>query len=293
MSVDLLFSFAFHKRIDLAAVREAVGPTANIMIDSGAFTAHSTGKPIKLTDYMAFLEHWKGVYNYAMSLDVVHNTIATARNLVTLTDAGHRVLPVYTATANERELRRIARDFDYIAYGGMVGVPKNLQQAATRRVVDICKETNTRVHALGQASQQMFAVTQAHSGDSSAVSRMTLIRSLQIYDYGRRQMINAKIGDKEDWRKNARLYQSYGLNARAYISGAIIKEKEQRLIGYTAGLLSTALLSSHLQQGNNEPIMYSSLGNGEILISGNQAVIDWRTNILNEQLLRARLVRNG
>jgi hypothetical protein len=293
MSVDLLFSFAFHKRIDLAAVREAVGPTANIMIDSGAFTAHSTGKPIKLTDYMAFLEHWKGVYNYAMSLDVVHNTIATARNLVTLTDAGHRVLPVYTATANERELRRIARDFDYIAYGGMVGVPKNLQQAATRRVVDICKETNTRVHALGQASQQMFAVTQAHSGDSSAVSRMTLIRSLQIYDYGRRQMINAKIGDKEDWRKNARLYQSYGLNARAYISGAIIKEKEQRLIGYTAGLLSTALLSSHLQQGNNEPIMYSSLGNGEILISGKQAGIDWRTNNLNEQLLRARLVRNG
>lgn len=293
MSVDLLFSFAFHKRIDLAAVREAVGPTANIMIDSGAFTAHSTGKPIKLTDYMAFLEHWKGVYNYAMSLDVVHNTIATARNLVTLTDAGHRVLPVYTATANERELRRIARDFDYIAYGGMVGVPKNLQQAATRRVVDICKETNTRVHALGQASQQMFAVTQAHSGDSSAVSRMTLIRSLQIYDYGRRQMINAKIGDKEDWRNNARLYQSYGLNARAYISGAIIKEKEQRLIGYTAGLLSTALLSSHLQQGNNEPIMYSSLGNGEILISGKQAGIDWRTNNLNEQLLRARLVRNG
>lgn len=289
MSVDLLFSFAFHKRIDLAAVRDAVGDDANIMIDSGAFTAHSTGKPIKLADYMAFLEHWRGVYNYAMSLDVVHNTIATARNLVTLTDAGHRVLPVYTATANERELRRIARDFDYIAYGGMVGVPKTLQQAATKRVVDICRETNTRVHALGQASAQMFAVSQAHSGDSSAVSRMTLIRSLQVYDYSRRQMINGKIGDKEDWRNNARLYQSYGLNARAFISGAIIKEKEQRLIGYTAGLLSTALLANHLQRNNKQPIMYSSLGNGEILISGKQAGIDWRTNNLHPQLQRARI----
>jgi hypothetical protein len=289
MSVDLLFSFAFHKRIDLAAVRDAVGNDANIMIDSGAFTAHSTGKPIKLADYMAFLEHWRGVYNYAMSLDVVHNTIATARNLVTLTDAGHRVLPVYTATANERELRRIARDFDYIAYGGMVGVPKTLQQAATKRVVDICRETDTRVHALGQASAQMFAVSQAHSGDSSAVSRMTLIRSLQVYDYSRRQMINGKIGDKEDWRNNARLYQSYGLNARAFISGAIIKEKEQRLIGYTAGLLSTALLANHLQRNNKQPIMYSSLGNGEILISGKEAGIDWRTNNLHPQLQRARI----
>ena len=289
MSVDLLFSFAFHKRIDLAAVRDAVGNDANIMIDSGAFTAHSTGKPIKLADYMAFLEHWRGVYNYAMSLDVVHNTIATARNLVTLTDAGHRVLPVYTATANERELRRIARDFDYIAYGGMVGVPKTLQQAATKRVVDICRETSTRVHALGQASAQMFAVSQAHSGDSSAVSRMTLIRSLQVYDYSRRQMINGKIGDKEDWRNNARLYQSYGLNARAFISGAIIKEKEQRLIGYTAGLLSTALLANHLQRNNKQPIMYSSLGNGEILISGKEAGIDWRTNNLHPQLQRARI----
>jgi hypothetical protein len=289
MSVDLLFSFAFHKRIDLAAVRDAVGDDANIMIDSGAFTAHSTGKPIKLADYMAFLEHWRGVYNYAMSLDVVHNTIATARNLVTLTDAGHRVLPVYTATANERELRRIARDFDYIAYGGMVGVPKTLQQAATKRVVDICRETDTRVHALGQASAQMFAVSQAHSGDSSAVSRMTLIRSLQVYDYSRRQMINGKIGDKEDWRNNARLYQSYGLNARAFISGAIIKEKEQRLIGYTAGLLSTALLANHLQRNNKQPIMYSSLGNGEILISGKEAGIDWRTNNLHPQLQRARI----
>lgn len=289
MSVDLLFSFAFHKRIDLAAVRDAVGNDANIMIDSGAFTAHSTGKPIKLADYMAFLEHWRGVYNYAMSLDVVHNTIATARNLVTLTDAGHKVLPVYTATANERELRRIARDFDYIAYGGMVGVPKTLQQAATKRVVDICRETNTRVHALGQASAQMFAVSQAHSGDSSAVSRMTLIRSLQIYDYSRRQMINGKIGDKEDWRNNSRLYQSYGLNARAFISGAIIKEKEQRLIGYTAGLLSTALLANHLQRNTKQPVMYSSLGNGEILISGKQAGIDWRTNNLHPQLQRARI----
>jgi len=289
MSVDLLFSFAFHKRIDLAAVRDAVGNDANIMIDSGAFTAHSTGKPIKLSDYMAFLEHWRGVYNYAMSLDVVHNTIATARNLVTLTDAGHRVLPVYTATANERELRRIARDFDYIAYGGMVGVPKTLQQAATKRVVDICRETNTRVHALGQASAQMFTVSQAHSGDSSAVSRMTLIRSLQIYDYNRRQMINGKIGNKDDWRNNARLYQSYGLNARAFISGAIIKEKEQRLIGYTAGLLSTALLANHLQHNHKQPIMYSSLGNGEILMSGKQAGVDWRTNNLHPQLQRARI----
>jgi hypothetical protein len=289
MSVDLLFSFAFHKRIDLAAVRDAVGNDANIMIDSGAFTAHRTGKPIKLADYMAFLEHWRGVYNYAMSLDVVHNTIATARNLVTLTDAGHKVLPVYTATANERELRRIARDFDYIAYGGMVGVPKTLQQAATKRVVDICRETNTRVHALGQASAQMFAVSQAHSGDSSAVSRMTLIRSLQIYDYSRRQMINGKIGDKEDWRNNSRLYQSYGLNARAFISGAIIKEKKQRLIGYTAGLLSTALLANHLQRNTKQPVMYSSLGNGEILISGKQAGIDWRTNNLHPQLQRARI----
>jgi hypothetical protein len=289
MSVDLLFSFAFHKRIDLAAVRDAVGNDANIMIDSGAFTAHSTGKPIKLADYMAFLEHWRGVYNYAMSLDVVHNTIATARNLVTLTDAGHKVLPVYTATANERELRRIARDFDYIAYGGMVGVPKTLQQAATKRVVDICRETNTRVHALGQASAQMFAVSQAHSGDSSAVSRMTLIRSLQIYDYSRRQMINGKIGNKDDWRNNARLYQSYGLNARAFISGAIIKEKEQRLIGYQAGLLSTALLANHLQRNNKQPIMYSSLGNGEILISGKQVGIDWRTNNLHPQLQRAKI----
>jgi hypothetical protein len=164
-----------------------------------------------------------------------------------------------------------------------------LQQAATKRVVDICRETDTRVHALGQASAQMFAVSQAHSGDSSAVSRMTLIRSLQVYDYSRRQMINGKIGDKEDWRNNARLYQSYGLNARAFISGAIIKEKEQRLIGYTAGLLSTALLANHLQRNNKQPIMYSSLGNGEILISGKEAGIDWRTNNLHPQLQRARI----
>ena len=186
-------------------------------------------------------------------------------------------------------MRRIARDFDYIAYGGMVGVPKTLQQAATKRVVDICRETNTRVHALGQASAQMFAVSQAHSGDSSAVSRMTLIRSLQIYDYSRRQMINGKIGNKDDWRNNARLYQSYGLNARAFISGAIIKEKEQRLIGYQAGLLSTALLANHLQRNNKQPIMYSSLGNGEILISGKQVGIDWRTNNLHPQLQRAKI----
>lgn len=292
MSVDLLFSFAFHKNIDLASVRDAVGDDANIMIDSGAFTAASTGKAINLADYMAFLDNWRGVYNYAMSLDVIHNTIQTARNLVTLTDAGHKVVPVYTATASERELRRIARDFDYIAYGGLVGIPKNLRYNATARVVKICSETNTKVHALGQASPQLFAMTGAHSGDSSAVSRMTLIRSLQIYDYRRRTMMNGMIGNKEQWRTNARLFQSYGLNAKAFISGAIIKDKTQRLIGYKAGLLSTALLSNHLQQGASTPIMYSSLGNGEILISGEDAGMDWRTDALHTQLQRTVVKRH-
>lgn len=294
MSVDLLFSFAFHKRLDFAEVRDAVGPDANIMIDSGAYTAHSTGKPIKLADYMAFLEHWRGTYNYAISLDVIHNTIQTARNLIALTDAGHQVLPVYTATGNERELRRIARDFNYIAYGGLVGVPKNLRHNATARVVNICNETNTKVHALGQASQDLFNHTKAHSGDSSAVSRMALIRSLQLYDYNRYQMMNAIVGKRDEWRKHARLFKSYGLNARSFISGDILKNKTERLIAYDAGIISAALMSSALQRNRTtsvdvrSPICYSSLGSPEIIISGKRAGLNWRTNNLHSALIRAK-----
>ena len=275
-------------------MREALGPDANIMIDSGAFTADSTGKPIKLPDYIAFLNHWKGTYNYAMSLDVIHNTIATARNLVTLCDAGLSVLPVYTATANERELRRIARDFDYIAYGGLVGVPRNLRTNATARVVNICAETGTKVHALGQASQDLFNNTKAHSGDSSAVSRMALIRTLQLYDYKRGVMMNAGIGKRDEWRKHATLFQSYGLNARSFISGQILKDKTERLIAYDAGIISAALMSRKLQRNNTtdvgvrSPICYSSLGSPEIIISGMRAGKNWRTNNLHPQLLRQK-----
>mgnify|MGYP003336480742 FL=1 len=73
MSVDILLSFAFHRTTDLGAVRAALGPDQRLMIDSGGFTAFSKGKEIRLSDYIAFLRHWEGAWDYAMSLDVIGN----------------------------------------------------------------------------------------------------------------------------------------------------------------------------------------------------------------------------
>lgn len=232
-----------------------------------------------MTNYIAYLKHWQGAYDYAMNLDVIGDAQATARNLLTLQGHGLDVVPIYTATADVAELRAMTKDAKYIAYGGLVGVPKRLQIPATKMVVDIAEGNGAKVHALGQTSKQMFDYSNAYSGDSSAVSRFPLVRQLPLYDAKTTSLVSIKIGDKAMVQKHIHLLKEYGLQARPMLDGTACKYGHLRIAHYVAGIVSIARYARALQTTFDQPHIYSSLTTTEGLQAGLIAGQHFQTHI--------------
>lgn len=284
MAVDLLLSFAFHAKTDLAAVREALGPDQRLMIDSGAFTAHTTGKQVRLEDYAAYLQHWDGVWDYAMNLDVIGDGDATDVNLRRLHGMGVPVMPIYTASAPIETVDDLAQRAPYMAYGGLVGVPRKLQIPATKVVVERAAAHGCTVHALGQTGPEMFRTTNALSGDSSAVSRAPLNFQLPVYDPRANRLVPLQFGMAKGWREMRPLLRAYGLDAASCISGDVMRDKAHRVPAYRAGCIAVACLGAAMRRGADRPHIYSAITTSEVLVGALQAARDWRTGNLPHPL---------
>ncbi len=285
MSVDLLLSYAFHARTDMAEVREALGPHQRLMIDSGAFTAFTKGKPVDIKQYAKFLDKWRDVFDYAMTLDVIGDTEATQRNLEWLLGEGHDVIPIYTARAPFSEFERLAERFDYIAYGGLVGVPPNLQRAALRHAVSVAHSYGCRVHALGQASLRAFRLTGTDSGDSSRASAGPLSDSATLFDPRTHANVAVRLRGGRWSPRQRRLLSMWGLDLAVCASGKGWSGAERERV-FRASALSIACLNVILRNDTGWPRLYSAWTpappTGALM-----AARDWRTGALPPEVVAA------
>ena len=278
MSVDILLSYAFHATTRFDEVREALGPNQHVMIDSGAFTAFTKGRPVDREQYAKFLKHWEGYYDYAMTLDVIGDAEATEANLQWLLDKGFPVIPVYTARAPLSELESLAQRFDYIAYGGLVGVPKNLQMRALKVATDIAAQENCRVHALGQASARTFTQTVTYSGDSSKASAAPMTNAVALTDFTTGNIVTIKFGDPKSARGHERLMRAYGLTpAECFGPNKWKRQNRDRI--FRAGVLAVGVMSALLKTDSERPVVYSAFTPGD-MVAVLSAGRDWRTGNL-------------
>lgn len=284
MSVDLLLSYAYHAKTDFAKVREALGPKQHIMIDSGAFTAFTRGRPVDLEEYARYLKRWEGQYNYAMTLDVIGDGAATERNLQLLLDKGLPVIPVYTAFAPISELESLAQRFDYIAYGGLVGVPKPIQMRALKVVTDIAAQENCRVHALGQASARTFRQTVAYSGDSSKASSAPMTNAVGLTDFTTGENVVIKFSDPKTAIGKERLMRAYGLSPRECFGPEKWKPANRERI-FRAGVLATAVMGMFLKTTSERPVVYNAFTPSDT-IGVCTAGRDWATGNLPREFDR-------
>lgn len=99
-----------------------------LLLDSGAFGAHTKGTSINLKDYIAFCKRWRKWFDEVVVLDVIPGRVSIAEaaersfaNLTVMRDAGLDVLPVYHAKEPIDELYKlIDAGFTRIGFGGAV-----------------------------------------------------------------------------------------------------------------------------------------------------------------------------
>ena len=137
-----------------AAVDAALAAKAELLVDSGAFTAFGQGETIELSAYAEFLEERAEGIETAVTLDVIGDWRGTARNYDLLRERmGDRVniMPVWHSGSPESELRRLCREHDYIGVGGVTTMASQVDKFMRHMVHAhrIAAETGTKLHGLG------------------------------------------------------------------------------------------------------------------------------------------------
>ena len=145
----VLLSYAYAAKYDLAAY-----PDAEVVIDSGAFTAHTSGKAVDHHAYLRWLAQHAGRVRFAFSLDVIGDPVASMKNYLTAVDAvGDRVriVPTWHIGTDFAVLDELTRATDYVAIGGAVPYASR-QKVLMRQFVAahrIARDNGARLHGLG------------------------------------------------------------------------------------------------------------------------------------------------
>ena len=153
-----------------------------VIIDSGAFTAWSTGKQIKPEDYgkwaIEFDKKWRHKFAslYFMNLDVIGDQDATWKNQRKLENMGLTPIPIVTFNVDLKHLDKALAEYDYIALGGLVPYSRNKKvlskwlDTCFSRVVQYKRKTGIlrKIHLLGVTTDWVLKRYPCYSSDSSS-----------------------------------------------------------------------------------------------------------------------------
>ncbi|QWY84442.1 queuine tRNA-ribosyltransferase [Mycobacterium phage Knocker] len=142
----------------------------DVVIDSGAYTAHTRGTPVDIDAYTSFLAEREGLFRFAIALDVIGDPAASWENYqyqrARLSPAV-RLVPVWHIKSPIEELRRLCRVSDFIAVGGMVGLHASTLIRLAFPAHQEAAAHGVRLHGLGVTSTRALTLPWA-SVDSAS-----------------------------------------------------------------------------------------------------------------------------
>lgn len=178
-----LISYAYPEEIGKHQPLVETQSGARVIIDSGAFTAHTTGKKIQLEQYAEFAHDLRGKWVdkltalHFMNLDVIGDQSLSWQNQAKLEQLGVNPIPIITRGSSLEDLHR-SLEYPYIALGGLVGVTRQELQVWFDRCFRVIMEHRRKtgimpkVHLLGVTSEWALFRYPAYSSDSSSWVRV-------------------------------------------------------------------------------------------------------------------------
>ena len=193
--LNLLVAYPYlsKKTIDhLAQFEKENAGVLRFFLDSGAFTAFSSGKPIELDDYCRFLDSLPFKPWRYFALDVIGDEDGTVRNYDKMLERGFKPVPIFTRGSDYEVIDYYYSKTDFIAYGGLVNQPKNKLLAYIDRFQK--KIDGRKAHLLGYTSMSAIKHFKPYSCDSSSWEGGARFGVADIYA-GSGNMIKAKKAD--------------------------------------------------------------------------------------------------
>lgn len=174
---SVLSSYAFFTTKIVAELAQFHAEGVEVIIDSGAFSAYISKKPIRLSEYAAALAALPFTPHMAMALDVIGDANATWRNFLEHRERRDPVAFVYTRGAPIAHAKAALDAGEYIAVGG-------LKTAGTLKPYLAWLATQVpmqRVHLLGVARGWVIGLYRPHSCDSATWKAGQMYGLVKIY----------------------------------------------------------------------------------------------------------------
>lgn len=145
----------------------------SLFLDSGAFTAYNTGKPVDLDQYISFIKSHVGHFEVVAGLDVIGDPDASWRNYQVMRDAGLSILPTYHLGSPWLYLEQLLDNYPYVAIGGVaIRVSKGLYAKTSlwRGLVHahkLAQQRQVKLHGFGVTDWRMVRLLPWYSIDST------------------------------------------------------------------------------------------------------------------------------
>jgi hypothetical protein len=232
----------------------------DVILDSGAFSAHTQGGTVDLDAYAKWLRRWAGRAKAAFSLDVIGDPVASAKNYRRLVDAdtGLTIVPVHHAGTHVRFLDDIlASGATYVGFGGMVEHYQR-RDAVTRWAawhLRHCADAGARVHGLGYTASAVRRLP-FYSVDSSTWAMGTRRGFLCVWDDRRHMVTQVQIRNPEKVAHYAAVLRRAGVDpARVSAPGFLRGDQlpEDRRFCHQTAIAGFQLMDAHLRDRHQVP----------------------------------------
>jgi len=145
----------------------------SLFLDSGAFSAMTSGTTIDVYQYIDYIKEHQEYFSVYANLDVIGSAEGTWENQRIMEAAGLKPLPVYHVNEDLKFLH-MAMEYDYFAVGGMARSSSSSLQYQVDEIFSIlCPKSNDyypthKVHGFGCTKPSFLVSYPWYSVDSSS-----------------------------------------------------------------------------------------------------------------------------